>query len=56
MEIEQMKECSFKPQIYTKKPPAARVQQRSQTPIHERIGELQKEKDEHIQRLRLKNE
>ena len=29
---------------------------RSQTPIHERIGELQREKNDNIQRLRVKNE
>ena len=55
-----MKECSFQPQVTDYKliprNPGKNGGVRSQTPIHERIGTLQREKNENLQRLRVKNE
>ena len=60
LEIEEMKECSFQPKTtqYKLVPRAPKPAggYRSQTPIHERIGELQREKNDNLQRLRIQNE
>lgn len=56
-EQEMMKDCSFKPKIMSNSQSVVNVNKfNTQTPIHERVGELQKEKNEKLQKLRMKNE
>ena len=57
MDLDVMKECSFKPTIIQSSHSGVNVNKfNSQAPIHERMSELQKEKNENLQRLRMKSE
>jgi len=60
-DIEEMKECSFQPKtneynLVPRNPRMNNFGYRSQTPLHERISDLQREKNDNLQRLRIKNE
>lgn len=62
-DLEELKECSFHPKItdykvVPKNPKMGHPQYhvRSQTPIHERIGEIQREKIDNLQRLKVRSE
>ncbi|CDW79342.1 UNKNOWN [Stylonychia lemnae] len=57
VEQEQMKDCSFKPQLMAQSNSVVNVNKfGNQVPIHERVGHLQKEKNEKLQKLRMKSE
>ena len=47
----EMKECSFQPKLKNLKSGI-----RSQTPIHERIGDMQREKNDNLQKLKVRTE
>eukprot|EP00347_Sterkiella_histriomuscorum_P013421 403364769 len=52
-----MKDCSFKPQLMTTSSSVVNINKFSnQLPIHERVNHLQKEKNEKLQKLRMKSE
>jgi hypothetical protein len=54
MEMELMKDCSFKPKLMNNSNSTVNMNKfNSKTPIHERVGELQKEKNEKLQKLRM---
>ncbi len=55
--MEQMKDCSFKPKLMTASSSVVNINKfNSVAPIHERVNELQKEKNEKLQKLRMKSE
>ena len=55
--MEQMKDCSFKPQLMTASSSVVNINKyNSQAPIHQRVNDLQKEKNEKLQKLRMKSE
>jgi hypothetical protein len=54
LEMEKMKDCSFKPNILHSSQSAINMNKfHGQTPIHSRVGELQKERNEKLQKLRM---
>jgi len=56
-ELQQMKDCSFKPNLVSSKSQVVNSNKfNSQQPIHERVTSLQREKNERLQRLRMKGE
>ena len=57
MDQQQMKECSFKPQLMTTSSSVVNINKfNGMAPIHERVGVLQKEKNEKLQKMRMKAE
>ena len=57
LEQQQMKDCSFKPQLMTTSSSVVNINKFSNVaPIHERVTSLQKEKNEKLQKLRMKSE
>lgn len=52
-----MKDCSFKPQLMTTSSSVVNINKYNNVaPIHERVSNLQKEKNEKLQKLRMKSE
>jgi len=57
LEMEQMKDCSFKPKLMSASSSVVNINKfGNQAPIHQRVGILQKEKNEKLQKLRMKSE
>ena len=57
IEDERMQECPFKPQVQkTSKAVPLNPEKMNRKPIYERVGHIQKEKNEHLQRLRIEAE
>lgn len=49
LEMEQMKDCSFKPQLISNNSGIVNIQKfNTMAPIHERVNDLQKEKNEKL--------
>lgn len=63
LELQQMKDCSFKPKILSSMSNTSKSQStfavvnleklQARDPIHQRVNELQKEKNEKLQKLRM---
>ena len=57
IELQEMKECSFKPKLMTNSSSVVNINKfNNVAPIHERVSILQKEKNEKLQKLRMKAE
>lgn len=56
LDIKMMQECSFQPNLITKSTPFVNKNKLDNGPIHTRIDEITRERNERMQALRMKNE